>query len=415
MRDSEGRGPAAGAIAPVRAIVQPLQQFLSTETLGGVLLLAATATALVWANAAGDSYADVWSRQVGRTAVSLHLDLTLRAWVNDALMAVFFLIVGLEIKRELLRGELASPRRAALPAAAALGGMAAPAAVYLALNAGQPGEHGWGIPMATDIAFAVGVLALLGPRVPLALKVFLLALAIVDDIGAIVVIAVAYTGDLEPWWLIAGVALVAGVWVLARTGVRSVWPYIGLGIVAWLAVHESGVHATIAGVALGIAMPLQAHGEAGAAARDSGAPLVERLEHVLHPWTSFAVIPLFALANAGVALGGDAITDALSSRVALGAALGLMLGKPVGITVAGLLAVRAGLAALPDGVSWPQLAAVSLVAGIGFTVSLFITGLAFDDAGLRDEATIGVLGGSAVMGVLGFAVLWRTSGEAPGA
>jgi NhaA family Na+:H+ antiporter len=415
MRDSEGRGPAAGAIAPVRAIVQPLQQFLSTETLGGVLLLAATATALVWANAAGDSYADVWSRQVGRTAVSLHLDLTLRAWVNDALMAVFFLIVGLEIKRELLRGELASPRRAALPAAAALGGMAAPAAVYLALNAGQPGEHGWGIPMATDIAFAVGVLALLGPRVPLALKVFLLALAIVDDIGAIVVIAVAYTGDLEPWWLIAGVALVAGVWALARTGVRSVWPYIGLGIVAWLAVHESGVHATIAGVALGIAMPLQAHGEAGAAARDSGAPLVERLEHVLHPWTSFAVIPLFALANAGVALGGDAITDALSSRVALGAALGLMLGKPVGITVAGLLAVRAGLAALPDGVSWPQLAAVSLVAGIGFTVSLFITGLAFDDAGLRDEATIGVLGGSAVMGVLGFAVLWRTSGEAPGA
>jgi len=416
MRENPERVAVAGGVAaPVRAVVRPLQEFLNTETLGGLVLLAATAVALVWANVAADSYRDVWTRHAGGEVAALHLDLSLRAWVNDALMAVFFFVVGLEIKRELVRGELASPRRAALPMAAAIGGMAAPAGLYLALNAGERGEHGWGIPMATDIAFAVGVLALLGPRVPLALKVFLLGLAIVDDIGAIIVIAVAYTGDLDPWWLGGAALIIAGVAVSARAGVRVWWAYLPLGVAAWIAVHESGVHATIAGVAMGLAMPLQARRDGQTALEEGETPVVERLEHLLHPWTSFAIVPLFALANAGVELGGGAIRDAVSSRVALGAALGLAIGKPAGILLAAFVALRLRVAELPEGVTWSRLGAVSLVAGIGFTVSLFITGLAFDDAALRDEATLGVLGGSALMGALGLVALARATRGPAGA
>jgi len=402
-------GPSSRTALP--RLVRPLQEFLSTETAGGVLLLAAAAAALIWANAPlGDSYRDFWGAHVAVELRVVSLDLPLVKWVNDGLMAVFFFVVGLEIKREVLRGELADARRAALPVAAALGGMIVPALIYVAFNAGGDGAHGWGIPMATDIAFAVGVLALLGRRIPLSLKVFLLALAIVDDLGAIAVIAVFYTDDVSFGWLAAAAGVFALVFVLGRMRVRALWAYVAAGAVAWLAVHESGVHATIAGVAMGLLTPIDGTlGSRDAAAGAGGGPVLERLEHLLHPWASYAIVPIFALANAGVSLGGGALRDAASAPVSLGVAAGLVLGKPLGITIASLLAVRIGLATLPRGVSWPQIAGVSMVGGIGFTVSLFISDLAFTSAPLADQAKIGILAGSAAMGAAGFLVLRRVS------
>ena len=398
--------------APVRILVRPLQDFLATETAGGALLLAAAAVALFWVNAPfGGTYGDFWGTRVAIDLNIIHLDETLGAWVNDALMAIFFFVVGLEIKREVLVGELASRRRAALPVFAALGGMIVPALVFLVFNLGGDGERGWGIPMATDIAFAVGVLSLAGPRVPTALKVFLLALAIVDDLGAIAVIAIFYTDSIAPGWLMAAAGLFALTLVLGRIGVRHVVIYLGVGVVAWLAVHESGVHATIAGVVMGLLMPV----EHGASDEQGGASVLDRLEHLLHPWTSLVVIPIFALANAGIAIDGGVVRDAATSPVSLGVALGLMLGKPIGITLFAFVPVKLGLAALPEGVRWPQLAAVSMVAGIGFTVSLFVTGLAFTDVALVDDARIGILAGSAIIGVLGLLAI-RTapmSGDGP--
>jgi NhaA family Na+:H+ antiporter len=417
-----------------------LQEYLSTETAGGVVLLIAAA-ALVWINAPfGDTYQDFWGHRLIIDADVLTLDLTLAQWVNDALMAVFVVVVGMEITRVVLKGELSEPRKAALPVAAAIGGMAVPALIYLAFNLGGEGEHGWGIPMATDIAFAVGVLSLLGNRVPLSLKIFLLALAIVDDLGAIVVIALFYTEDLSFAWLGAAGAMFAAIYVLGRLGVKDVVVYVVAGAAAWLAVHESGVHATIAGVGLGLLTPIEPYAgkraleelaselvdeyrrglregtRAGAELKNSALrdleelsresqSVLDRLEHALHPWTSLVVIPVFALANAGVELSGGAVRDAASSPVALGVALGLMLGKPIGITLASFVAVRVGVAALPEGVRWGEVAAVSLIAGIGFTVSLFVSALAFTDAGLIDEAKIGILAGSAAIGTLGFVVL----------
>jgi NhaA family Na+:H+ antiporter len=244
---------------PQRAILRPLQEFLQTESAGGILLLAAAAIALVWANIPGSSYADVWSRELGRDVGALHLELTLGQWVSDGLMAIFFFVVGAEIKRELVQGELSERRQAALPVAAALGGMVVPAAIFLLLNPSSPERDGWGIPMATDIAFAVGVMALLGPRVPVALKVFLLALAIVDDLGAIAVIAIFYTDNIDWGWLVVAAALFAVVALLPRAGVRSLAAYSIAAVLAWVAVHESGVHATIAGVVLGLLVPVLAH------------------------------------------------------------------------------------------------------------------------------------------------------------
>lgn len=422
-------------------LVRPLQDFLSTEAAGGILLLAATMAALLWSNLpGGESYGDFWGSHIALDLNLLTLDLTLTKWINDGLMTVFFFVVGLEIKREFVRGELADRRRAALPIAAALGGMIAPALIYLVVNAGGAGERGWGIPMATDIAFAVGVLALLGRRVPLSLKVFLLAVAIVDDIGAIVVIAVFYTEALDVAWLAASAGLCALVVLFARWGVRDVIVYVVIGGFVWLAVHEAGVHATIAGVVLGMLTPAVAHfdtdelvrrgsslmttfaetaarpaavshGMPVAALRDleelsrESQPVLDRLEHALHPWTSFAVIPLFALANAGIGLSGDLVRDSVTSPVSLGVVLGLIVGKPLGIMLASAIAVRFGLAGLPDDVGWPQVLGASMLAGIGFTVSIFITSLAFTDAGLVDEAKAGILAASAVMGTLGFVVL----------
>jgi len=420
--------------------VRPLEEFLSTETLGGILLLVAAMAALVWANAPGDSYHDFWSSHIVIDLDIASIDLDLAGWVNDALMAIFFFVVGLEIKRELLRGELADVRRAALPVAAALGGMIAPALLYLALNAGTEGERGWGVPMATDIAFAIGVMALLGRRVPVSLKVFLLALAIADDLGAIAVIAVFYTEQLSLSWLVFALALLALTYVLGRTGVRDVIIYVGIGAVVWIAVHESGVHATIAGVALGLMTPIspffgqrqlsssalellvqarQAEHRGGAGDDDRNAalrdleelaretqPILDRLEHALHPWTSYVIVPIFALANAGIELSGGAISDAATSRVTGGVALGLMFGKPIGIFVFSWLAVRAGIAALPAGVTWLHVLGAGLIAGIGFTVSIFVSNLAFTDPALVEDAKIGILGGSALMGVVGLAALY---------
>jgi NhaA family Na+:H+ antiporter len=421
-------------------IARPLQEFLQHETAGGVLLLGAAVAALVWVNLPNDSYLEFWSRHVVVDLGVVDLDLTLRAWVNDGLMTIFFFVVGLEIKRELLRGELTEPRRAALPVAAAIGGMVVPAAIYLVLNSGSGGGDGWGIPMATDIAFSIGLLALLGSRVPVSLKVFLLALAIVDDLGAIAVIAVFYTDDISFGWLAMAGAMFALTALAGRLGVRDLVVYFTIAVVAWLAMHESGVHTTVAGVVLGLLTPINPHyyaeqfrksanelvqqvedappensyetselaksalRELEELARESQSPL-DRLEHALHPWTSLAIIPIFALANAGVELSGDAARDAATSQIAWGVAAGLMLGKPLGIAVASYAAVRTGVAALPDGVKWAQILAVGMIAGVGFTVSLFITNLAFTNGTLIDEAKIGILAGSALIGAIGLVSL----------
>ena len=406
-----------------------------------MLLLAAAAAALVWANLPGtDSYADYWSARLMVDFNVAELDLSLASWVNDGLMAIFFFVVGLEIKRELLKGELAEPRKAALPVAAALGGMIVPALIYASLNIGGDGADGWGIPMATDIAFAVGVLALLGTRAPLALKVFLLALAIVDDLGAIAVIAIFYTDQIEFGWLAAAAAAFGATMVIGRFGIRAAMVYLALGLFAWFAVHESGVHATIAGVVLGLLTPVNAfyedkqverrvielaeelrRGEAEdtpqgdelgrAALREleelarESRPVSDRLEHALHPWTSYVIIPIFALANAGVELSGDRIADAVASPISIGVALGLVVGKPLGIVLFSFLAVRTGIASLPEGVSWAMLLGAGMIAGIGFTVSLFIAELAFESATHVDDAKLGILAGSALIGMAGFLAL----------
>jgi len=404
--------------APARAIpgliVRPLQEFLATEAAGGIVLLGAAVAALLWVNAPfGSTYERFWGYEIDVIAI----DLSLREWTNDALMALFFLVVGLEIKRELLAGELASVRRATLPVAAAAGGMVAPALIYVAVNAGGAGARGWGIPMATDIAFAVGVLALAGRRVPSSLTVFLLALAIVDDLGAIIVIAVFYSGGIELAWLAGAAGVFAVVAALGALRVRSVAVYLALGVVAWVAVFESGVHATIAGVVLGFLVPMRL--DDGAAA-DIEAPagerrsVLDRIEHDLHPWTSYGVLPIFALANAGIALDGGAIGDALRSPVSGGVALGLVVGKPAGILSFAWAATRLRLATLPAGVRWPQLGAVAVVAGIGFTVSLFISGLAFSDARQVDDAKMAILAASCLMGIAGYAAVRLTTRDAPG-
>jgi NhaA family Na+:H+ antiporter len=375
------------------------------------------------------------------------IDEPLVSWVNDGLMTVFFFVAGLEIKREVLRGELAAPRKAALPAIAALGGMVVPALIFLAFNLGRDGEHGWGIPMATDIAFAVGVLSLAGPRVPLSLKVFLLALAIVDDLGAIAVIAVFYTDGLALGWLAAATGLFVLTYALGRAGVRHVIIYAAIGVVAWLTMHESGVHATVAGVALGLLTPIDphmGHGELEKSALDlvvdfragrrggtresaelsrsalrdlesltrESQSVLDRLEHALHPWASYLVVPIFAIANAGIALDGGVVRDAASSPVSVGVAAGLVLGKPLGIAAFSFAAIKLGLATLPEGVRAQQLAAAGMVAGVGFTVSIFVTGLAFTDVALVDEAKLGILAGSALIGLAGLLAVRATSATA---
>ena len=387
--------------------MRPIEAFLGEETAGGALLFIAALIALVWANVPGDTYADVWDRMAGAEINGIDLRLTLGRWVNDLLMAVFFFVVGLEIKREILSGELSDRRAAALPVAAALGGMAVPALLFIAFNAGGDGASGWGIPMATDIAFAIGALSLLGKRVSPSLKAFLLALAIVDDIGAIAVIALFYTDGLSSAWLAAGAGVLAAAGAFSLLNVRSAPVYALIGLVAWLAIHESGVHATIVGVFMALILPVR-YGE-----QASHVSAVDNAEHTLHPWSSYLIVPLFALANAGVDLGGGAIAGAAASPVSLGIVLALVVGKPIGITLCSLAAVRAGFAQLPRGVRWAQILGAGMIAGIGFTVSIFISELAFTDQALVDEAKIGILAASAFAGIAGYVTLRVVSRAEP--
>ena len=399
MTDREPR-PAA-----VRLLVDPLTRFLRAEAAGGVALLAATVCALLWANLWTDGYTSWWEQVLD--AGVLRLDL--RHWINDLLMAVFFFVVGLEIKRELVVGELRDRRAAALPVIAALGGVVLPAAIFLAITAGTAESSGWAIPSATDIAFAVGVLALLGDRVSAGVKIFLLTIAIVDDIAAILIIAVFYAGGLSLPWLAAAACGLALVVALRRAGVASIAPYVVLGAAIWLAVHESGIHATIAGVALGLLTPA---GEVG------GRDVLALLERRLHALSAFVIVPLFALANAGLVLGGGVLGDAAGSRLAWAVAVGLVVGKLLGISGATFLALRLGVGKLPAQVSSGQVWGLSAVGGIGFTVSLFIAGLAYDDAATVDLAKVGIFAGSVVSGLLGallLVVLARRPAAAPAA
>jgi NhaA family Na+:H+ antiporter len=436
--ESEGlRAPwSRSQRAVARRLVQPLQSFLEAETSSAILLLGAALIALVWANSPfREGYRDLWETVVTVRIGGWEISEDLRHWVNDALMALFFLVVGLEIKRELLTGELRDRRAAAVPVVAAVGGMLVPAAIYAALNAGGEGSSGWGIPMATDIAFALGVLTIAARHAPPSVKPFLLTLAIVDDIGAICVIAIFYSGGVAMVPLVVAAGMTVAMVVLQRLDVRSTIVYVALGIGIWVALFESGVHPTLAGVLLGLltpAVPFQRPRAVSEEAirvaetttddpeppdadapqwlrlawlsREAVSPLA-RAEAALHPWTSYLVVPLFALANAGVRLSADGLRAAATSRITLGVVLGLVVGKVVGISLASLLAVRSGLGRLPAGCGWRDLIGVSAVAGIGFTVSLFITDLAFSDTGLVDEAKIGILAASVIAGALGFAIL----------
>ncbi len=379
-----------------RVVVDPLTDFLHDEAVGGAALLIATIAALVWANLAADSYTDVWTTEldVGR----LHLDL--QDWVNDALMAIFFFVVGLEIKRELVVGELQDRRAAALPVLAALGGVVLPALVFVAVLAGGEGSRGWAIPTATDIAFAVGALALLRDRVSSGAKLLLLAIAIVDDIVAIVIIAVFYAESLTAVWLLASLGGLGAIALLRAAGVARILVYVPIGMFVWFAVHESGVHATIAGVALGLMTPT---GEF------RGRPVMETLEHRLHPFSAFVVVPLFALANAGVDLRDGAIGDAAGTNLAWAIVLGLVIGKIAGISAATFAGLRLGWGTLPEGARRSQIWGLAAMGGIGFTVSLFIAELAFETKPeLLATAKIGILAGSIASAVIGTFLLARS-------
>jgi NhaA family Na+:H+ antiporter len=415
-------------------VVQPLVRFLQVEAAGGIVLLACTTIALALANSPWSvPFAEFWQMRAGVAFGSFELHKPLLLWINDGLMTIFFFLVGLEIKREFAFGELRDPRKAALPAAAALGGMVVPALLFLVLQGGRPGQRAWGVPMATDIAFVVGFLALLGSRVPLGLKMLLLTLAIVDDIGAVLVIALVYTDELALQFLVPAAAGIAACYGFNRLGVRTVPVYVILGAGIWLCFLKSGIHPTVAGVLLGLLTPASAwfareslrdvvagvagrfhasqetdeemvpHEEAvdllTKTAHETISPL-DRLETALHPWVAFGIMPLFALTNAGVTLE----VSALKSPVALAIATGLVLGKPLGILVFSWAAVKLGIARLPSGVSWQVLGAAGCLAGVGFTMSLFIAGLALD-GDLLVAGKVGTLSGSLLSAALGLLLL----------
>jgi len=386
-------------------LVTGIRDFLRLEAAAGIVLGVATLLALVVSNSGlAGLYGTFLDLPVELRVGALHIAKPLLLWINDGLMAIFFLLVGLEIKRELVEGELSSLRQAMLPALAAVGGMAVPALLYVACNLGNPvALRGWAIPAATDIAFAVGVLSLLGRRVPIGLKIFLLALAIFDDLGAIVIIAVFYTANLSVVSLLLAAAVLVIMLVLNRLGVTRIAPYALLGIVLWVCVLKSGVHATLAGVAMALAVPMRD--------ADGESPL-KRLEHTLHPWVAFMVVPLFGFANAGVSFAG--VTGAaLLDGVSLGIATGLFIGKQIGVVGAVLACVRLGWARLPDGVTWLGLYSVALLAGIGFTMSLFIGTLAWDTADHAVPLRLGVLAGSLLSGIVGYVLLRKAVRTSP--
>jgi NhaA family Na+:H+ antiporter len=434
-----------------KGFMRPIMRFTRLEAASGSVLLIAAVIALIWANAPfGGTYKEFWESHLHVIVGSFDLNLTLQEFVNDALMAIFFFVVGLEIKRELVVGELKDKKKAALPAIAALGGMIVPAVIYTVFVVGQGGEAsgGWAIPMATDIAFSVGVISLLGKRVTTGAKLFLLTLAIADDIGAIIVIAVFYSEDLSLLWLGLGLLGLLFVYLAQRAGIRSMFFYWPVGIVIWFFILQSGVHATLAGVALGLMTPVyplysedeyqrktswilgrfatnQAapnHRERldydamqmAAVATESVSPL-DRLEEFLAPWSGFFVVPIFALANAGVRFADfeNGVGAALTSPVTLGVALGLLVGKLVGISSATWIAVRTGIGRLPSHTGWSQVIGLALLAGIGFTVSMFVTELAFTDAALTDSAKVGIFIGSGLAGIIGTVFLRRFGVKQP--
>ena len=429
MPTRDGRRPP---VPPPRRLPVPLREYLREEAAGGVALTAAAALALAWANSPWRAaYDALWETTLAVRLGRFAIEADLRHWVDDGLMTLFFLVVGLEIKRELVAGELASWRRAALPVLAAAGGMAVPAAIYAAVNAGGPGAPGWGVPMATDIAFALGVLALLGPRVPSSLKVFLLTLAVVDALGSIAVVALFYSRGVELGTLALAAGLLVVVAALVRAGVWWLPLHVGLGLAVWLTMWHSGVSPALAGVAMGLLTPARPTAPPEVARDVGGAlagqladdphpprlremlreargtvPLAERLAHDLHPVSAFLVVPLFALANAGISLERGALAGAGAGAVLGGVVAGRVVGKLAGIAAATWLAVRLGLADRPEGASWAQLAGVATVAGIGFTVPLFVADLAFPDGRFQAPVKVGLLAASVIAGAAGALVLW---------
>ena len=428
---------------PIDIITSPFTRFARMEAAGGILLLVATAAALLWANSPWEhSYHEIWFTQATITLGPVSLSESRHEWVNDGLMSIFFFLVGLEIKRELLIGELSSFRQAAFPFMAAIGGSIVPAVIYFALNKGGPGANGWGIPMATDIAFALGVLALLGSRIPVALKVFVAALAIVDDIFGVVVIALFYTQHISLWALVLAFVGVAVSFTANWMGIRSPAVYAVIGICVWIAVLNSGVHATIAGVLLAFTIPArnsldkaeflhQSRGlldqfeanDINSAKAHHAIHLLEqkcemiesplhRIEHALQPWVSFMIMPIFAFANAGVPIFGK-VGAAMTHPVTLGVLFGLLFGKPLGITLFARLAAKTGLGSRPASVTWGEIFGASWLCGIGFTMSLFIASLALGDGDLLDMSKIGTLGASIAAGGIGSALLLRRSNALP--
>ncbi len=405
-------------------LIRPLTDFLHKEASAGILLVVAAAAALIWANSPWqDGYFDLFATEAFVGVGDFEIALNLKEWINDAAMVLFFFVVGLEIKRELTQGELRDPRQAALPIIAAIGGMIVPATIFASLNAGGDGQAGWGIPMATDIAIVMGVVALLGSRAPSWLKLFLLALAIVDDIGAILVIAVFYSQGVSYQWLALAIGAVA-VAALARNTVQSIGFYIVLGVTCWLGLQQANIHPTLAGVAFGMMAPVTPFRSSGMVdadelaenpnvmnallvaeqARDS-VSVVEWLEHKLHPLSAFLVVPVFALANAGIRVPADQLGDAFTSPVTWGVILGLVVGKTVGISVFTLLAVALRVGALPTGVTPRYVLGAGALGGIGFTVSLFVTELAFGEEEVGTAARLGVLVASLTAAVIGTLIM----------
>jgi len=426
----------------ITKLYRPFETFFKQEAAGGIVLLICASIAIIWANSgAASSYFDLWNIQVTVGAGSFEISKPFLLWINDGLMAIFFFVVGLEIKREVLTGELSNPKKAALALAAAVGGMVVPAILYSVFNFGLDTAGGWGIPMATDIAFALGVLALMGSRAPLALKVFLTALAIADDLGAVLVIALFYTAEVSVGILLIGFAIL-GILILAnRAGITRTSVYVILGIALWVAFLKSGVHATIAGVLLALTIPARRKIDASdfkqrvgdmlsvltskpekqqqavhsieTACIEVETPLL-RMEHALHGWVAFLILPVFALANAGVVLSSD-MGSAFGNPVALGIIVGLVLGKQLGVTLFAWLAVRFNLAELPEGISWGQIYGVSILTGIGFTMSLFVANLAFDGApDILDNAKMGIIAASLIAGIAGWVVLARQAKQQTG-
>ena len=382
-----------------RERIDAATEYLRDETIGGIVLLAGAAAALVWANV-GDSYLSFWHTDLTLGVGSLSITEDFQHWVNDGLMVLFFFIVALEVKREFVTGELRDRKAATLPVLAALGGVVLPAVIFVTLTLGTQDAHGWAIPAATDIAFAVGVLALLGNRIPAGVKLLLLTIAIVDDVLAIAVIAIFYSSGISIPWLGAVVGGLLGIVAMRRLGAQRVILYIPLGIFVWVAMLQSGVHATIAGVAVGLLMPAHPVG---------GRQVLEEVGERLHPFSSLLIVPLFALANAGIVISGDTISAAASSRVAWAIALGLVLGKLVGIAGTALLVHRRGIGRLPDNVTTRHVWGIAALGGIGFTVSLFIGQLAYADPATVDTAKFGIFAGSIIAATIGVAILRNES------